>query len=63
MAKKWIAKAIGHPGSFTRQAKAAGMTVAGFAEKTLAAGSHASARTKRRARLAKTLRTIAHGSR
>ena len=63
MAKKrnWIAGAIKHPGSFTRQAKGAGMSIAAFASKTLAAGSKASATTKRRARLYRTLRTIAHG--
>lgn len=64
MAKTWIQKATANnKGAFTRQAKAAGMTVSEFAEKTLAAGSHASATTKRRARLAQTLRTIAHGQR
>lgn len=60
--KKWIQKATAkHKGAFTKQAKAAGMSVAQFASKTLAAGSRASTRTKRRAALAKTLRTIAHG--
>lgn len=61
--KNWIKGAIKNPGAFTKQAKNAGMSVAEFADKTLAAGSRASATTKRRARLAKTLRTLAHGSR
>jgi hypothetical protein len=62
MAKKnWIAGAIKHPGAFTRQAKAAGKSVAGYAAQVLKPGSRASATTKRRANLARTLRTIAHG--
>lgn len=59
---KWIQQATAkHKGAFKAQARRAGMTVAEFATKTLAAGSKASATTKRRARLARTLRTIAHG--
>jgi hypothetical protein len=47
-------KAFGaHPGAFTAQAKAAGMTVQAFARKMLAKGSKASTRTKRRAILAR----------
>jgi len=52
---KWIAGAIRHPGSFTKQAKAAGETVPGFTAEVLAPGSKASATTKRRATLARTL--------
>ena len=55
MAEKWIQGAIKHPGSFTRQAKSAGMGVQQFASKVLAPGSKASATTKRRANLARTL--------
>jgi hypothetical protein len=60
--KNWIKGAIKKPGAFTAQANDAGMSVADFARKTLAAGSNASATTKRRARLAQTLRTIAAGN-
>jgi hypothetical protein len=59
VAKKWIAGAIKSPGSFTRQAKAAGMSVAGFARRVLKKGSKASRRTKRRASLARTLKGFA----
>ena len=55
MAKHWIAGAIKHPGAFKAQAKRAGMSVSAFESKVLKKGSHASATTKRRARLAKTL--------
>lgn len=48
---KWIAKAIKKPGSFTKQAKAAGKSVHEFAE----AKKHASGKTGQRARLALTL--------
>ena len=62
MARKWIQKATANnKGAFTAQAKRAGMTVPEFASEVLAAGSKASATTKRRARLARTLRTMAHG--
>lgn len=61
MADHWIHGAIKHPGAFTAQAKKAGMSVAAYANKVTKKGSRASARTKRRANLAKTLRTIAHG--
>lgn len=60
--KKWIKGAIEKPGAFKAQAKRAKKSVAEFADDTLAAGSHASAKTKRRARLARTLSTIAHGN-
>jgi len=55
MAKKWIQKAIKHPGAFSKQAKAAGMSTAAFARKVLAKGSKASTTLKRRAVLAQTL--------
>jgi len=58
MAKKWIKKAIKHPGAFTKKAKAAGMSVPAFAKKVTQKGSKASATTKRQANLAKTLRKI-----
>lgn len=64
MAKKnWIAGAIKKPGAFKEQARRAKKSVAEFAEDTLAAGSRASEKTKRRARLAQTLHTIATGRR
>lgn len=54
MAEKWIQKAIKHEGSLTRKAKAAGMSVAEFAQKH----RHSKGRTGRQARLAITLRRI-----
>lgn len=56
--RKWIAGAIKHPGAFTRKAKAAGMSVSGYASKVLKAGSKVSTQTKRQARLAQTLRSL-----
>jgi hypothetical protein len=63
MPKKWIQKAIKpeNRGKFTAQAKKAGMSVSEFADKALSKKSRASTTTKRRANLAKTLRTIATG--
>ena len=51
----WIKGAIKHPGSFTKQAKSAGMSVSGFRNKVLSNKSDYSATTVRRANLAKTL--------
>lgn len=56
--KKWIQKAIKKPGSFTAQAKKAGMGVQEYAGKVLQKGSEASATTKRRAILARTLKKL-----
>lgn len=56
--KHWIKGAIKRPGAFTKKAKAAGMSVAGYANKVLKEGSGASTRTKRQAALAKTLRKM-----
>ena len=56
----WIKGAIKRPGAFTKKAKAAGMSVAGYASKVLAKGSSASTRTKRQAALARTLRKMRH---
>ena len=53
--EKWIKGAIEHPGAFSAQAKAAGMTTREFIRKVLAKGSRYTARTKRRANLARTL--------
>lgn len=55
MAKQWIAKAIKHPGAFKAKAEKAGMETKVYAKKVTAAGSHASASTKKQAVLAKTL--------
>lgn len=55
MAKNWIQGAIKEPGSFTRQAKARGMTVPQFADAVLSGKVKAGTKTKRRATLAKTL--------
>lgn len=60
-AGKWIQKAIRRPGSFTKQAKAAGMSVQAYAAKVTKKGSKASATTKRRANLAKTLAKMRRG--
>ena len=54
----WIQGAIKHPGSFTKQAKEAGMGVQQYARKVLKKGSKASATTKRRAALARTLKKL-----
>jgi len=56
MTKHWIAGAIKHPGAFTRKAKAAGKSVAGYAKSVLREGSRVSTTTKRQANLAQTLR-------
>lgn len=52
---KWIQKAIKKPGSFTAQAKRAGMSVSAFRDKVLANKDKFSATTVKRANLAKTL--------
>lgn len=52
---KWIQKAIQKPGSFTAQAKRAGMSTSAFREKVLANKEKFSGTTIRRANLAKTL--------
>jgi hypothetical protein len=54
-AKKWIAGAIQHPGALTKQAKAAGMTVAAFMANP---PKGISATTKRRIALAKRLKSF-----
>jgi hypothetical protein len=58
---KWIQSAIKNPGSFTKQAQAAGMSVAGFRNKVLANKSAYSATTVKRANLAKTLAGMRKG--
>ena len=57
----WIAKAVQHPGSFTKQAQSAGMSVQGFANKVLANKSSYSGTTVKRASLAKTLSKMHKG--
>lgn len=52
---KWIQSAIKKPGSFTAQAKRAGMSVPAFRNKVLANKSAYSSTTVKRANLAKTL--------
>ncbi|MDY0198891.1 MAG: hypothetical protein RBR68_13855 [Tenuifilaceae bacterium] len=56
--KNWISGAIKKPGSFTKQAKRAGMTVSKFAKSVLKPGSKATETTKRRARLALSLKSF-----
>jgi hypothetical protein len=51
VAKKWIAKAIKHPGAFKAKAKAAGMSTREFASKHDDEGG----KTGKQARLAETL--------
>ena len=53
--KNWIKGAIKHPGAFRKKAKKAGMSTSAYAKKVLQKGSKASSRTKKQARLAKTL--------
>lgn len=52
---KWIQNAIKKPGSFTKQAKAAGMSTSSFRDKVLSNKEKFSSTTVRRANLAKTL--------
>lgn len=52
--RNWIKGAVKRPGAFRAKAKRAGMSTAAYARKVLKKGSHASARTKRQARLAQT---------
>jgi hypothetical protein len=54
----WIKGAIKRPGAFTAKAKAAGESVAAYAKDVTKKGSKASARTKKQAVLAQTLRKI-----
>lgn len=54
MAKKFIQKAIKHPGALTRKAKAAGMSTMAFAE----AHDEDEGTTGRQARLAETLASL-----
>ena len=56
--KKWIQKAIKKPGAFTAQAKRKKMSVSQFADEVLKKDSKYSETTKKRARLAKTLKKI-----
>jgi len=58
---KWIQSAIKNPGSFTKQAQAAGMSVAGFRNKVLSNKSAYSSTTVKRANLAKTLSGMRKG--
>lgn len=58
---KWIQKAIKKPGSFTAQAKRAGMSVPSFRKKVLANKDKYSSTTVKRANLAKTLSKMRKG--
>ena len=58
----WIKGAIKKPGSFTKQAQAAGMSVTGFRNKVLANKSAYSSTTVKRANLAKTLAGMRKGA-
>lgn len=57
----WIQKAIKNPGSFTKQAQSAGMSVAGFKNKVLANKEDFSSTTVKRANLANTLSKMRKG--
>ena len=59
MAKKWIARAIQHPGALTAKAKAAGKSLAAFE----AHPPKVSTKTQREINLAKTLATFHHKGR
>ena len=52
----WISGAIKRPGALKAKAKRAKMSLSSYIEKVTAEGSGASARTKKQANLAKTLR-------
>ena len=54
--RKWIAKAIKHPGALTRRAKAAGKTVKSFCRPILAKGKKTT--TYSRCLMARTLRVM-----
>ena len=58
---KWIQKAIQKPGSFTAQAKNAGMSVPAFRDKVLSNKEDFSSTTVKRANLAKTLSRMKKG--
>ena len=58
MAKKWIQGAIKRPGTLTRQAKAAGMSVSAYIAHP---PKGISTTTKRRIALAKTFRRLGRG--
>lgn len=62
MAKKWIQKAIKHPGALTRKAKAAGKSVKAYIDNP---PENISTETKKQIALAKTLRKLPrhHGPR
>jgi hypothetical protein len=57
----WIKNAIQKPGSFTAQAKRAGMSVPAFRNKVLSNKNNFSATTVKRANLAKTLSKMKKG--
>lgn len=64
MARNWIARATSkNKGAFRRQAKRAGMSTSAYARKVTKSGSKASAKTKRRANLARTLANLQSGVR
>lgn len=54
----WIEKAIKHKGSFKAAAKRAGKSTSAYEKQVLKKGSKASAKTKKRAVLAKTLSRV-----
>lgn len=58
---KWIQSAIKNPGSFTKQAQSAGMSVPAFRDKVLANKEDYSSTTVKRANLAKTLSRMRKG--
>ena len=58
---KWIKGAIKKPGSFTAQAKRAGMSTSSFRDKVLANKEKFSSTTVKRANLAKTLSKMSKG--
>ena len=59
--RKWMQGAVKRPGAFTAKAKAAGKSVATFAQDVLKEGSHASTLTKRQANFARVATRAARG--
>lgn len=59
---RWMQSAVKKPGAFKAQAKRAGKSVAAYATEVLKEGSRASARTKKRASLAKTFAKFRPGA-
>lgn len=60
MAEHWMQKLHLHKGAFSAKAKRAGKSTAAYASSVLKKGSHASAKTKKQAALAKVFAKARH---